>query len=527
MKYSALTGSILAMVLAAVYVNLGWWMQQEGFFSSEALFYVAKADMFYSGIVPRLAVFGVTFPLLPFQAVLVLFPLTGLFTPVVASALGMAFLFRFLWSVAEKRGMEWGWKLGLLVIFLANPGFLYAAMSGQSIYLLLIFFSGFLYYMLTYLDEPSTFSIAMAGVFYTGIIFVQFSYVWIFVFILPVLLLISLRGVEVESVRNQLTLEILFDDSYRRNLFVRKVLATSFLLLILPAGALALYMYYNHLFAGYSMFFLNSASVNAELISSRSIESVPGIQQYYFFSLSNLDFALLLLTAVPFATLLLITSLKDPLKVYILSIPLLIVFFHLSRENIAIVNMPLFMLVGISVITAAPMMQQQYVSRRNIGRIFLLLSLLSVYFNYTYMASSTHTSEREFVQVALGGGVSGTTLADQEVARWLRSHTGTDKRVMADDATTYRVIAFHGRSEEFVLPMENDFITYLSNPEMASYILVPAAENMFRRFDLLYNQLSAVQDGALSGAYTEVFRNDAWVVFATNSEWSVRGQRAW
>jgi len=50
---------------------------------------------------------------------------------------------------------------------------------------------------------------------------------------------------------------------------------------------------------------------------------------------------------------------------------------------------------------------------------------------------------------------------------------------------------------------------------------------MFRRFDLLYNQLSAVQDGALSGAYTEVFRNDAWVVFATNSEWSVRGQRAW
>ena len=229
MKYSALTGSILAMVLAAVYVNLGWWMQQEGFFSSEALFYVAKADMFYSGIVPRLAVFGVTFPLLPFQAVLVLFPLTGLFTPVVASALGMAFLFRFLWSVAEKTRDGMGLEAG----FTCN-------ISGQSRIFICrhvwskhlpaahLFSVAFCTTCLPIWMSLLPFSIAMAGVFYTGIIFVQFSYVWIFVFILPVLLLISLRGVEVESVRNQLTLEILFDDSYRRNLFVRKVLATSF-----------------------------------------------------------------------------------------------------------------------------------------------------------------------------------------------------------------------------------------------------------------------------------------------------------
>jgi hypothetical protein len=524
---SSLFANIFSVVLMLAYTAGGWWLQQHGFYTAEALFFSAKADAFYAGLLPRLAVFGITYPLLPFQVVLTLYPVAGLFAPVLASAIGMGFLFRLLWFIASQRKMDAWWKLGLVIIFSLNPGFLYAAMSGQSIYMLLFFFSGFLYYILHYLDHPSTFSIAMAGIFYTGIIFVQFDYVWIFVFILPVIVFISMRGVEVSAIRDQITLEILFDDPLRRNYFVRRILATSFLLLILPAGSLALYMYYNSLFAGYSLFFLNSASVNAGLILNRSIEAVPGIQQYYFFSLSNLDFALLLLTAVPFAVLLLVTSLKDPLKVYILSVPLLIVFFNLSRDNIAIVNMPLFLLIGASVITAAPMMRQQYVSKRTIGVLFLAMSLLSVYFNYLYFTGTSHTSEQEFASVALGGETPQSTVYDREAAEWLRQTSSPERRILADDATVYTVIAHHGRSSDFVVPMENDFVTYLSNPgRMAAYVLVPSAENPLRRFDLLYYQLPMVQVGALSRRFTEEFRNGSWVIFSTEFEFWEDGNDA-
>lgn len=523
MKRNSRFPRVFSIVLMVVYAAAGWWFQQEGFYSTEALFFSVKADAFYTGILPRLAIFGVTFPLLPFQSVLVLYPVAGLFAPVLASSIGMGLLFRLIWFIADKRNMGSSWKLGIIVIFTLNPGFLYAALSGQSIYMLLIFFSGFLYYMLDYLDQPSTFSIAMSGIFYTGIIFVQFTYVWNFVFILPVIVFISMRGVKVNSLRNQITLEILFDDAFRRNYFVRRILATSFLLLILPAGALSLYLYYNHLFTGYSLFFLHSASVNAELILNRSINAVPGIQQYYFFSLSNLDLALLLLTAVPFAVVLLVTSLRDPLKVYILSIPLLIVFFNLSRDNIAIVNMPLFLLIGVSVITAAPMMRQEYISRRAVGLLFLVMSLFSVYFNYQYFASTSHTSEKEFTSVAMGGGMPESTRYDIEAATWLQTATFPNRLVLADDATTYRVIAHHRRSANFVMPMDNDFVTYLSNPgSMASFVIVPAAENPLRQFDLLYYQLPMVQEGALSRRYDEVFRNESWVVFSTEFETAVQ-----
>jgi hypothetical protein len=509
--------NIYSVVLMLGYAAGGWWLQQHGFYSAETLFFSTKADAFYAGILPRLAIFGITYPLLPFQVVLVLYPAAGLLAPILASAIGMGFLFRFFWAVATQHKMDIWWKLGLVVIFTFNPGFLYAAMSGQSIYMLLFFFSGFMYYMLHYLDHPSTFSIAMSGIFYTGIIFVQFAYVWIFVFILPVIVFIAMRGVEVSAIRNQITLEILFDDPLRRNYFVRKILATSFLLLILPAGSLALYMYYNYLFAGYTFFFINSASMNADLIMNRSIESVPDIQQYYFFSLSNLDFALLLLTAVPFAVLLLVTSLKDPLKVYILSVPMLIVFFNLSRDNIAIVNMALFLLIGAVVITAAPMMRQDYATRRVVGILFLAMSLVSVYFNYLYFTGTSHTSEKEFASVALGGGIPQPALHDKEVADWLRGASSFERRILADDATAYKIIAHHGRSADFVMPMENDFITYLSNPgQMAAYVLVPAAGNPLRRFDLLYYQLPMVQEGSLSLRYTQEFRNDSWVIFSTD-----------
>jgi hypothetical protein len=514
-RTSGLAG-IWTLFLVLAYSIGGYWLQQEGFFSSEALFFSMKADAFYAGVLPRLAVFGVTYPLLPFQVVLLMYPFVGIYAPVLASAIGMGLLFRFSWYIADKKEMGGFWKAGLLVIFLFNPGFVYAATSGQSIYMLLFFFAGFLYYMMDYLDHPSTFSIAMSGIFYSGIIFVQFTYVWNFVFILPVILFISMRGVNVSTMRDQISLEILFDDDTQRNFFVRRVLATSFLLLILPAGGLALYLYYNHLFTGYAFFFLHSASVNAELILNRSIEAVPGIQQYYFFSLSNLDFALLLLTAVPFAVLLLVTSLREPLKVYILTIPLLIVFFNLIRDNIAVVNMPLFLLIGSSIITAVPMMRQQLASQRTIGILFLCMGVLSVYFNYQYFTNTSHLSEKDFSTVLTGGGMSASTQNDLETAAWLQGVTSPERRVLADDATTNRVIAHHKRAADFVMPMDNDFVTYLSNPESTvSFILVPAAENPLRRFDLLYYQLPRVQDGSMSGQYAEAFRNESWVVFTT------------
>jgi hypothetical protein len=103
------------------------------------------------------------------------------------------------------------------------------------------------------------------------------------------------------------------------------------------------------------------------------------------------------------------------------------------------------------------------------------------------------------------------------VADWLRGASSFERRILADDATAYKIIAHHGRSADFVMPMENDFITYLSNPgQMAAYVLVPAAGNPLRRFDLLYYQLPMVQEGSLSLRYTQEFRNDSWVIFSTD-----------
>ena len=219
------------------------------------------------------------------------------------------------------------------------------------------------------------------------------------------------------------------------------------------------------------------------LSQAAPLSRFPEFSKYYFFSLSNLDFALLLLTAVP---------LRNP------------VADHQSERSAEGVH---------SVNTAADCLfpsesgehrhcQHAFIyARRDIryyGGAHDATAVCITQEYWTYL-SATQSSFGLFQLYPIWPAppiplsvnlfrwlwveaYQGQTLADQEVARWLRSHTGTDKRVMADDATTYRVIAFHGRSEEFVLPMENDFITYLSNPEMASYILVPAAENMFRRF---------------------------------------------
>lgn len=607
MKYSAIYGWVLSLFLFIWMIWNAWILFQADFYTIESLFYLAKAQIVYNGYFPKLPTMGITYPLVPFQMVLLLYPIAGMMAPMAASALGVFTIFRYLWHLCDKANMHPLYHLSLTGFFFFNPAVIYMGVSGSAFYMIILMNIALLYHLLQYLDSSSTFNLAMAGIFYSLLIFVDFIFLWVFIFFLPVILLIVSRNLEFSTFFEYQGFKALFRENSLRTYFIGKSIASIFMFTILPGASILLYLFFNNLFTDNFFDFLDNANYNFRVIEEMAVGIVADIQQDFFFLSSTNNFLLSILLLSPFLPLLVIHAVRQPLKLYILFLPITIKFFEITRMNIPIVVSQGYLLISVVAFFGIVRLNQDLLPRR-LGAVFVVIfTVISVWFNHKYFQYESTNEERqayyEFMMRApeslrslfleredppgmatarsspfrfftvgsdpqedreLSSDVSGPALPDfasedgsssemaqspilltsrnlsfdfrfdpridgftdrtllpellytgdnphLQVAIFLRELSSSEARILADDATAYPVVALHGRIRDFVLPYENDYISFISNPERyADYILIPSRESFYQRFDMVYNVAPGL--GTPDIPYRILFDNGTWMV---------------
>lgn len=612
MKFSTAIAWFFSLLLYLWLLWNAWILKQADIHTLESLFYTAKALIVYDGYFPKLPTVGVTYPLIPFQIVLLLYPIAGLMSPVIASSLGVTIIFRYLWHLGLKKEVHPLFYFSIIILFFLNPSMIYLATSGSSDYMLILSSVILLHHMINYVETTSTYNIAMAGIFYSFLIFVDFVFIWLFLFFLPVILLITSKNIDNHNLFEKEGIKALFRENQVQSFFIGKTISSAFMFTILPIATFLLYLFFNHLFTNHFFDFLDNANYNYRVIEYNSILSVSSTQQDFFFLSTFNDFIISIILMVPFLFVLVFISVREPLKLYILMLPIIIILFNLMKENVPQVASEFYQLIMVISLFGILRIKNE-LPKWFVGTSLAILSLVSVYFNHQYFLYESNSVESQaysevmqkhipdsYITMLIGDtndpnqfsledspfriftrmrgldqlsniDASQSLIIDQNNSSELSSSAGTNQpsnlrgltltnysfdfnfdsridgyidraemptleyvgdnpslqaaiflrqissntsRVLVDDATAYTVVALHGRIKDFVLPYENDFVTYLSNPEKyAEYILIPSRENQLQNYDMVYNLAPGLGNPDIP--YRILFDNGVWMVMET------------
>ena len=169
---------LVALLLAVYYVLCGFYLNHLGYYSQEALFYMEKSKIILNGSGDRLRVMGLTSPILPFYSSFIFSYINFIPPPVIASSICMSILFYLMASTLIKRTNDLFYVFILLVTFLLHPGILYAATSGKSIALVLVFFFLFFFNLLKFYRSNTTFHVSIASLCLVILIFCDYKFIW-------------------------------------------------------------------------------------------------------------------------------------------------------------------------------------------------------------------------------------------------------------------------------------------------------------------------------------------------------------
>ncbi len=236
---------LISILLAIYYLVCGIYLNRLGYFSQEGLFYIEKTKIVLHGLSNRLKVMGLTAPILPFYASFIFSAINDLLAPIIMSALCTAILFYIMASALLKRIDDLFYLLILLVVFVFHPGILYAACSGKSISLVLIFFFLFFFNLLKFYRSNTTFHVSIASICLVLLIFCDYKFIWLTLFFIPLVLSITVKSLNLSEQESIFRLFISFNNPSLRRKLINKTFALYIILFILPISCIVCYKLLN------------------------------------------------------------------------------------------------------------------------------------------------------------------------------------------------------------------------------------------------------------------------------------------
>jgi len=466
------------LLLAAYYVLLALNGQRLGFHAPEALFLSEKSLIIWQGVGDKVAVLGLTFPVVPFFISLpfcALFPLAG---PVIASSLGMALLFFLILDDQRRLTMPLLVQLGTALSFVAHPGLLFSATSGQGSYTVLLF--GYLFFrsLLTYYQSNTTYHVSMASLFLLGLVFSEVDFSWLCLFLLPLVLFISLQSLSLRGEDTLSRLGLAFNNISLRRKLINKSLALVILLFMLPLLSLFIFSLLNSVYAGDPQYFLDNPYANARVVTSQLFR-----QQFanYTADLVQADTSVLIsIRRLLFAPLMVLSLLSVRGRSYqlltLLSPLLLVEFLHVKDPSVPtqIAFYQIFLVLGWAGLTVIPVSRLRHVN----GLAFTLL-LVQIGVSGLRLLNSSYPIERSFLRdvLVLNPSRQPDALDDDRLIEFIRQLPETS-RILTDDATAYSIIARTERVRPFLLAYQQSYLSAYDNPTpFVQYVLAHNTAN--------------------------------------------------
>lgn len=461
--------------MALYYLMLALNGQRLGYHTSEALFLTEKAMIIWQGTGDKLPVLGLTFPVLPFFFSLpfsALWPLAG---PVIASVLGMAGLYFLV--LDDQRYMPRLIRLGTTLTFMLHPGLLFAACSGRSVYAVLLF--GYLFFrsLLAYYRSNTTYHVSLASLCLVGLVFSSFEFVWLSLFLLPLVLFMSLQSLSLGEGDTLLRLGLAFNNLSLRRKLVNKSFALLILLFMLPLAGLLVFGLLNKVYAGDPQYFLNSSYANWRVLTDQVLwlDSVNQPAELWLPDLS----LLVSVRRLAYAPLLVLILIRFRSRMYqlltLLSPFALIEFLHIKNSTAPLMAefYQIFLVLGWAGLATASAVQLRGVQRWAFG-----LMLVQIVAGVVRMGTATPYDEHRFTQTVLRHPLAYPSATEtDELVRFI-TQLPPQSRILADDATAYSIIARTQTIQPFVLAYQQTYRSALANPRsFVDFVLVHSETN--------------------------------------------------
>ncbi len=413
------------------------------FNSREGIFLLEKGIIALYGAPPQLENIGLVYPPLPFVVNLPFAALKLLWGPQVVTAAATAGLATL--TLSEVRKLERGRLLEILfiVVLACHPLVLYLATMGASSILYALLLATYIYLLISYAFLGKTFFLVSAGLTMGVLAFVRYETLFILMFMLPVLHIVS-GGLRFHSPQASWAL-ILMN-------------------VIPPVFAWLSWTYLNWLFTGDWLNFLRSpyayfrnielfALANPEMLQARhdvlgslwivlkkSLVVFPlffwAILRVRNFSISWFFLApLFALAFAAFAGLTLSTF-----EEYVVLIPLSVFLLAFERTS--------------------PSRMQQVV--------FAVLILVSIPLSLRGMLNSAHEQERQFAAMYLGQEPPQVFEHERRLAAFITSELDPTEKILLDDANGFPIVAYTKQPQRFMLPYQYMFPSAAISP--ASFI---------------------------------------------------------
>ena len=506
---------LITILLAVYYLLCGFYLNRLGYLSQEALFYIEKTKIILDGLGNRLKVMGLTAPILPFYASFVFSPFNDLFAPVIASALCTAILFYIMGSALLKRVKDLFYLFILLIIFIFHPGILYAACSGKSISLVLIFFFLFFYNLLKFYRSNTTFHVSIASICLVILIFCDYKFIWLTLFFIPLVLSITIRSLNLSEQESIFRLFISFNNPSLRRKLINKTFALYIILFILPLACILCYKLLNLTHAQDLNYFNESPYATWTVLADKlSFDQLSTGTAYHIPETSILISARIILFC-PLILVAIYLFRSSTNQILTLLTPFAFVeFLHVKYDKVYLSYEYYMIFLILSMLCV--LYKAQIVRNQGILKLIVcLITLIQLYTGYVFLQDSSIPEERAFTTIVKEHGVDTQQDENRDLANYL-NHLPQDSHVLVDDAIAYPVVAFTNDIHKLTLPyQEGVFLSAIEAPDKYDdYVLLATERNEVTGFTQLNNKYVPIIKNSNSALkLRRVFETSDWILY--------------
>jgi len=509
----------LSVLIFIYYLLIAQKLFFTGVYSNEGLFFAEKGALLVEGNLDGVKLVGLTFPQLPFMVTFLFSIFNATFAPFITSAVGTAALFFII--VNSTRGHQYGsWLLlGVLLTFVLHPAFIFIAVSGKSAYLGLIFFYLFISSLFKYFHSNTSYHISVASIHFSLLIFCWFKFVWLTLFLLPVIFFAALQSMQIVQSEPMEKIAFAFNKISVRRKLVNKTLAVYLIVFLLPIVAIFVFRLLNLSYTGDANHFLDSPYANHSAIINRT-ENLNSYNELRFNSVFPEVNFLITIRIMIFAPLLLIcVGMLKNMSRNVMVILALFFFMEFLKMKYPGVYIPVqFYAAFICVCWALIINSRNIRVFRFTKQFYFALILLQIITGYLLISSSFVPEERKYLNALASILLTQKIEVDEDKAiSEAIAKLEINKGILSDDATSYRIIALTGSTRCFLTPGEGKFLAALGQPQHnVSYVLISKTQNPFNGFGLL-NQNTLLSWRSQGIRFRQVIENRNWELYSVEN----------
>jgi len=505
---------LITILLAVYYIAGGIYLNRLGYFSQEALFYIEKSKLVLGGLGNRLKVMGLTAPILPFYTSFIFSPINSVLAPVIASAICTAILFNMMASALIKRVKDLFYLLVLLIIFIFHPGILYAACSGKSIAMVLIFFFLFFINLLKFYRSNTTFHVSIASICLVLLIFCDYKFIWLTLFFIPLVLSITIQSLNLSEQESIFRLFLSFNNPSLRRKLINKTFALYIILFILPISCVICYKLLNLTHANDLNYFSESPYATWTVLADKLTFDQLSTTSVYQLPENSLLISVKILMFCPMIVVAIYLFRSSTYQILTLLTPFAFVeFLHIKYDKVFLVNeyyMIFLVLSLLCILYRAQTIRNQAALKLIVG----ILTLVQLYTGFVFLQSSSIGEERNFISILFNRANDTQQNDNRELANYI-NHLPKDSRVLMDDAIAYPIVAFTRDMHNLTLPYEGVFLSAIEAPDKYDdYILLATDKNEVTGFTQLNDKYVPVIKKANSALRLKrVYETNDWILY--------------